>query len=96
MEESEATLLSSKENASELARVMEHIALSYQAAQRAFTSPAIMAPHEFIQKRMEEIERGREKIATLVGDELKATDLVVKRLAEIEEQGQKQILSDYS
>jgi hypothetical protein len=92
MEESNSTLLSSKENASELACLMEHIALSYQAAQRALTSPAIMAKHEFIQKRMEEIELGREMIAVLVGDELKATDLVVRKLAEIEEQGQNQTL----
>jgi hypothetical protein len=76
------------EHRTEIMRVMEQIELSYQAAQRAFTSPAIMAKHEFIQRRMEEIEIGREKIAALVGDELKSTDLVVKRLAEIEEQGQ--------
>lgn len=76
-----------QESTSELARLMEQIALSYQAAQRALTSPAIMAKHEFIQKRMEEIEIGREKIAAMVGDELAATDMVVKRLAEIEEQG---------
>ncbi len=74
--------------ASEITKLLETITLSYEAAQRAFTSPAIMAKHEFIQRRMEEIEIGREKIAELVGDELKATDLVVKRLAEIEEQGQ--------
>jgi hypothetical protein len=76
------------ENTTELARLMEQITLSYQAAQRALTSPAIMAPHEFIQRRMEEIEIGREKLCSLVGDELRATDLVVRRLAEIEEQGQ--------
>ena len=78
---------------SEIKKLLEEITLSYQAAQRALTSPAIMAPHEFIQKRMEEIERGREKVAALVGDELTATDMVVKRLAEIEEQGHNQNLA---
>jgi hypothetical protein len=68
---------------------MKRIELAYQAAQRALTSPAIVAPHDFIQKRMEEIEVGREKLAALVGDEVTATDLLVKRLAEIEEQEQK-------
>ncbi len=70
----------------EIKRLLEQIELSYQAAQRALTSPAIMAPHEFIQKRMEEIEMAREKISVLVGDEYTATDMVVKRLAMLEEQ----------
>ena len=77
---------------SEIKRLLEEITLSYQAAQRALSSPSIMAKHEFIQKRMEAIEIGRERIASIVGDEFKATDLVVKRLAEIEEQGQNQNL----
>ena len=44
-----------------------------------------MAPHAFIQQRMEEIEIAHQKISVLVGNELTATDLVVKKLAEIEE-----------
>jgi len=70
---------------SELKQLLEQIDLSYQAAQRALTSLAIMAPHEFIQKRMEEIEITREKITEIVGDEFKATEIVVKRLALLEE-----------
>ncbi len=70
---------------SEIARLLEQIDLSYQAAQRALTSPSIMAPHEFIQKRMEEIELAREKISVIVGDEFTATDMVVRRLAMLEE-----------
>lgn len=43
-----------------------------------------MAPHEFITKRMEEISMNRDKIAQLIGDEFKATDMVVQKLAEVE------------
>ena len=43
-----------------------------------------MAPHGFINKRMEEIEVAREKISGIVGDEFRATDLVVKTLAVLE------------
>ena len=72
---------------SDVAKLLERITLSYQAAQRALTSPAIMAKHEFIQKRMEEIEIARDKITNLVGDEYKATDMVVSTLAMAEEKG---------
>lgn len=73
---------------SDVAKLLEQISLSYQAAQRAMTSPAIVAPHEFINKRMEEIGIGQEKLtAILGGDELAATDLIVKRLAELEGKG---------
>ena len=73
---------------SELQRLLEQIESSYQAAQHALTSFAIMAPHEFIQRRMEEIEIAHEKIAKLVGNEFKATDMVVRALADLEEKGQ--------
>ena len=72
---------------SDIAKLLERITLSYQAAQRALTSPAIMAKHEFIQKRMEEIEIARDTLTKLVGDEYKATDMVVSTLAMAEEKG---------
>lgn len=71
---------------SELRQLLDHITRSYEAAQRALTSPAIMARHEFIQKRMEEIEMAHDKVKHLVGDEFRATDLVVKQLAAVEDQ----------
>ncbi|HEU5382264.1 MAG TPA: hypothetical protein VFV38_43170 [Ktedonobacteraceae bacterium] len=71
--------------ASEVKRLLEEIEASYQAARHALTSPAIMAKHEFIQRRMEEIEIAHEKIRSLLGNEYTAMDLVVKTLAEIEE-----------
>ena len=46
-----------------------------------------MAKHEFIQKRMEEIEIARDTLTKLVGDEYKATDMVVSTLAMAEEKG---------
>lgn len=70
---------------SEVRNLLEQIERSYEAAQRALTSPSIMAPHEFISKRMEEIEIARGKISVIVGDEFEATDMVVKRLALLEE-----------
>lgn len=71
--------------ASELKQLLEQITRSYEAAQRALSSPTIMAPHQFINKRMEEIEIVHAKIKDLVGDEFKATDLVVRHLAMIDE-----------
>ena len=46
---------------SEVKRILEQITWSYEAARRALTSPAIMAPHAFINRRMEEIESARNK-----------------------------------
>src|SRR5215469_11240070 len=54
---------------SEIKHLLEQITLSYEAAQRALTSPSIMAKHAFIQKRMEEIEIARDRLTTVLGDE---------------------------
>jgi hypothetical protein len=69
---------------SEVKDLLERIERSYEAAQRALNSPSIMAPHEFITRRMEEIEIARGQISVIVGDEFKATDMVVRRLAALE------------
>jgi hypothetical protein len=70
---------------SEVKRLLEEITLHYEAATRALTSPSIMAPHEFIQKRMEEIEIIRNKITGILGDEFAATEAVVKQISMIDE-----------
>ncbi|MBV9228372.1 MAG: hypothetical protein JOZ18_03590 [Chloroflexi bacterium] len=67
------------QNQSEVARLLESIRLSYEAAQRAMTQPAITAPHEFITKRMEHVQAVHSQLKTLVGEQ-EATKLVVEAL----------------
>jgi hypothetical protein len=66
---------------SELGRMLEIIDLEYQGAQRAlygFMQGA--AQHEFITARMEGIERMRERVIDLVGDEDEANRMVIEQL----------------
>lgn len=70
---------------SEVKRLLEQIEQAYIAAQRALTSPSIMAPHEFITKRMEEIEIKRDELSKVIGDDFKATEMIVKRIEQIKE-----------
>jgi hypothetical protein len=54
---------------SEVARLMQQMALEYQAAQRALESVALTATHEFITKRMENMSSIRDELARHVGEE---------------------------
>jgi predicted Co/Zn/Cd cation transporter (cation efflux family) len=54
---------------SEVARLMQQIALEYQAAQRALESVAMTAQHEFITKRMENMSSIRDELARHVGED---------------------------
>jgi predicted Co/Zn/Cd cation transporter (cation efflux family) len=54
---------------SEVARLMQQIALEYQAAQRALESVAMTATHEFITKRMENMSSIRDELAQHVGED---------------------------
>ncbi len=54
---------------SEVARLMQQIALEYQAAQRALQSVAMTAKHEFITKRMENMSSIRDELAMHVGED---------------------------
>lgn len=65
------------ENRSEVARLLQQIALEYEAAQRGLVGTAIVANHEFITRRMENIEICHEQLAHHVGLE-KATQLVAE------------------
>lgn len=68
------------ENISEVARIREHIRLSYEAAQRALNDPAFGASkHEFITKRMENIQNAHAALQTLVGEQ-EAIKLVAETL----------------
>jgi hypothetical protein len=53
---------------SEVARLMQQIALEYQAAQRALESVAMTAQHAFITKRMENMSSMRDELAMHVGE----------------------------
>lgn len=52
---------------SEVARLRRQIELEYEAAQRALTSPAIIARHDFITQRMENMSRYMSQLVELVG-----------------------------
>lgn len=58
------------ENKSEVARLRESIRLSYEAAQRALYDPALgTAKHEFITKRMENMQQAHAELQTIIGEE---------------------------
>lgn len=65
------------ENHSQVARLMQQIGLEYEAAQRGLVGTAIVANHEFISRRMENIEICHAQLAQYVGIE-KATQLVAE------------------
>ena len=54
---------------SEITRIREQIALEYEAAQRALYSPAMVARHDFINKRMENVGELHEKLSRHIGME---------------------------
>lgn len=67
---------------SEVARLMEQIRLEYEAAQRGLTGLASgTARHDFINKKLENIEQCHEVLQTLVGKQE-----AIKLLAEVFEQ----------
>ncbi len=52
---------------SEVARLLESIRLSYESAYLALHGPAIVAKHEFISKKMENIQEDHAELQTIVG-----------------------------
>ena len=71
------------ENKSEVARLLETIRLSYEAANLALHGPVMVGRHEFITKRMENMQQAHAELQTIVG-EGEAIKLVAKALDEIE------------
>jgi hypothetical protein len=72
------------ENKSEVARLRESIRLSYEAAQSALYDPAIVAKHEFITKRMENMQQAHTQLQAILGVE-EAIRLVVQTLENVQE-----------
>lgn len=54
--------------ASDIRTLMDQIETSYLAAIRGLSGPAMVARHDFIQKRMEEIDTCHEKLQGVVGE----------------------------
>lgn len=68
-------------NQSEVARLLQHIQLEYEAAQRALYGLASgRARHDFINAKMERIGEGQLALNDLVGEE-KAGRMIAERLA---------------
>jgi hypothetical protein len=72
------------ENKSEVARLRESIRLSYEAAQSALYDPAMVGKHEFITKRMENMQQAHARLQTIVGAN-EAIRLVIQTLESIQE-----------
>jgi hypothetical protein len=69
---------------SEVARLMQQIAVEYSSAQAGMSGLAIgTSQHAFITKRMENMQQYQEKLITLVGNEQEATKLVVQALKDL-------------
>jgi hypothetical protein len=70
------------ENKSEVARLLEQIRLSYESAQSALHGPAMVAKHEFITKRMEDMQEVHVVLQGIVGSEV-AMKLIAQTLENI-------------
>lgn len=78
------------EPTSEIARLRESIRLEYEAAQRALYSPTLgTAKHEFITKRMENMQKSHAQLNTIVGEQ-EATRLVVETIETVQDVSSKQ------
>jgi hypothetical protein len=66
------------ENKSQVALLRQRIEDEYTAAQQALYAPAMVAKHEYISKRMENMQQAHEELKTLVG-----ADEAIKLVAQI-------------
>lgn len=64
---------------SEVAMLLESIRLSYESAHLALHGSAIVSKHEFISKKLENMQKNHEQLQTLVGEQ-EATKLVAQTL----------------
>ena len=72
------------ENQSQVAQIRQRIEEEYIAAWRALHAPAMVAKHDFITKRMENVQHAHTELQTIVGAD-EATRLVVAILDNIQE-----------
>ncbi len=80
------------QNNSEVVKLLESIRLSYESAYLALHGPAIVSRHDFISKKLENIQQGHAQLQTLVGEH-EAIKLVAQTLASVsgEKQSQEQV-----
>lgn len=67
---------------SEVACLKRQIAEEYQAAQHALTGFAVTARHAFITARMENLERCRQQLCVLVGEQ-ESAKIVAETVADL-------------
>lgn len=81
------------QNNSEVAQLLESIRLSYESAYLAMHGVAIVAKHEFISKKLENVQCFHAQLQTIVGEH-EAIKLVVQTLDGVsqEKQSQEQVL----
>lgn len=75
---------SQTEGKSEVAALRQRIALECQAAYQALHAPALTASHTFINARLASVQKHKEKLAHLVGEQ-QATELVLEVMEQTEE-----------
>lgn len=66
-------------NNSEVAQLLESIRLSYESAWLAMHGPAIVASHEIISKKLENMQQAHAQLQTIVGEQ-EAIKLVAQTL----------------
>jgi hypothetical protein len=77
-------------NESDVQRLLRTIDCEYQAAALGLSGLALgTSQHSFITARMEGMERAREQLVELVGDEMEATRLVVEQMNKSADKGEK-------
>ena len=69
---------------SDVARFREQYELEYQAAKQGLEGLAMVASHQFITKRMENMQQAHATLQTIVGTE-EAIRLVVQTLENVQE-----------
>lgn len=80
------------ENSSEVARLMQRIQEEYEAAEQALHAPAMVAKHEFISKRMENMQQAHAELQMIVGEH-EAIKLVAQSLDTVSEVRKPQVES---
>ncbi|MEO6891321.1 MAG: hypothetical protein ABI324_20235 [Ktedonobacteraceae bacterium] len=70
------------ENQSEVVRLLESIRLSYESASLALHGPAMVGKHEFISRRMENMQESHVQLQALVGPD-EAIQLIARTLENI-------------
>jgi len=70
---------------SEVTRLRQAIEAEYIAAQRALYEPAMTAKHEFITKRMENMQKAHEELQTILGNDeaIKLVAFIIENIQKV-------------